>query len=61
MSNASLGKSQLTIQGFLPTIILVVMTPTFSTVLTKFANRLTEMENYETIDGESCAPLLRLD
>ncbi|CAI0654129.1 unnamed protein product [Colletotrichum noveboracense] len=41
--------------GFLPTIILVVMTPTFSTVLTKFANRLTEIENYETIDAHHAA------
>ncbi|TDZ26586.1 Uncharacterized protein Cob_v000863 [Colletotrichum orbiculare MAFF 240422] len=41
--------------GFLPTIILVVLTPTFSTVLTKFATRLTEMENYETIDTHHAA------
>ncbi|WYZ45366.1 hypothetical protein EsH8_VIII_000682 [Colletotrichum jinshuiense] len=41
--------------AFLPTIILVVLTPTFSTVLTKFATRLTEMENYETIDTHHAA------
>lgn len=31
------------------------MTPTFSTVLQAFAERLTQMENYETVDGESAA------
>ncbi|TKW51135.1 Uncharacterized protein CTA1_12665 [Colletotrichum tanaceti] len=41
--------------AFLPTVILVVMTPTFSTVLTKFATRLTDMENYETIDAHHAA------
>ncbi|EGY18803.1 uncharacterized protein VDAG_08963 [Verticillium dahliae VdLs.17] len=42
-------------QAFLPTVILVVMTPTFSTVLLKFAERLTQMENYETIDAHHAA------
>ncbi|KAG7131417.1 hypothetical protein HYQ45_010003 [Verticillium longisporum] len=41
--------------AFLPTVILVVMTPTFSTVLLKFAERLTQMENYETIDAHHAA------
>lgn len=31
------------------------MTPTFSTVLLKFAERLTQMENYETIDAHHAA------
>ncbi|ROT40207.1 transmembrane protein 16H [Sodiomyces alkalinus F11] len=40
---------------FLPTVILVVMTPTFSTVLQAFAERLTQMENYETLDAHHAA------
>ncbi|KAH7375829.1 calcium-activated chloride channel-domain-containing protein [Plectosphaerella cucumerina] len=41
--------------AFIPTAILVVMTPTFSTILTNFAERLTEMENYETMDAHHAA------
>jgi anoctamin-10 len=41
--------------GFLPTILLVVLTPTASSVLVNFATRLTEWENYETIDAHHAA------
>ncbi len=33
---------------FLPTVILTVVMPTLTTLLTGFANRLTDLENYET-------------
>jgi anoctamin-10 len=36
----------------LPTILLTVFNPTLTTLLTKLAERLTEMENYETQDGK---------
>lgn len=35
------------------------MTPTFSTILTGFAEKLTDMENYETMDGESISRLTK--
>ncbi|ODA76357.1 hypothetical protein RJ55_08203 [Drechmeria coniospora] len=41
--------------AFLPTILLVVFTPTFSAVLTKAANALTDKENYETVDAYKAA------
>lgn len=47
----------LTSQTFLPTIILTVFMPTFSTLLTRLAERLTDLENYETHDGEYTAEL----
>ncbi|KAI9841087.1 MAG: hypothetical protein M1837_000991 [Sclerophora amabilis] len=40
---------------FLPTGLLTVFVPVLSTILTKFANRLTEFENYETNDGYEAA------
>lgn len=45
-------------QGFLPTVILVVLTPTFSTVLMGAANKLTDMENYDTVDGTYASGML---
>ena len=36
------------ILGFLPTVLLTAIIPTISTVLTGFAQRLTDYENYET-------------
>lgn len=36
--------------AFLPTVLLVVFTPTFSAVLLRAATALTERENYETFD-----------
>lgn len=33
-------------------MILVIFTPTFSAVLMSAANALTDMENYDTIDGK---------
>ncbi|ETS05421.1 DUF590-domain-containing protein [Trichoderma reesei RUT C-30] len=41
--------------GFLPTILLVVLTPTFSTILMTAAKRLTDMENYDTLDAHHAA------
>ncbi|KAJ6444621.1 plasma membrane channel protein [Purpureocillium lavendulum] len=41
--------------GFLPTILLVVFTPTFSAVLMGAANVLTDKENYETTDSYHAA------
>lgn len=40
---------------FIPTIILTGMIPTLSTLLTGFAERLTELENYETKDAHQAA------
>jgi hypothetical protein len=40
------------IQAFIPTIILTTIMPTLSALLTGFAIKLTELENYETTDGE---------
>ena len=37
--------------GFVPTVILVIFTPTFSAILMKAATALTERENYDTVDG----------
>ncbi|GAO16828.1 hypothetical protein UVI_02053670 [Ustilaginoidea virens] len=41
--------------GFVPTMILVIFTPTFSAVLMKAANALTEKENYNTLDAHKAA------
>ncbi|KAK3338621.1 calcium-activated chloride channel-domain-containing protein [Lasiosphaeria hispida] len=40
---------------FLPTVLLTVFMPTFSTLLTRLAERLTELENYETHDGHQAS------
>lgn len=45
-------------QAFLPTVILTTVLPTLSTLLTGFATRLTELENYETTDGRSLQPFI---
>lgn len=39
-------------QTFLPTVLLTILNPTLTTLLTHLAEKLTEMENYETHDGE---------
>ncbi|KAF5123571.1 hypothetical protein E5D57_011486 [Metarhizium anisopliae] len=41
--------------GFLPTMILVIFTPTFSAVLMSAANALTDKENYDTVDAHKAA------
>ncbi|RDA86095.1 hypothetical protein CP532_1144 [Ophiocordyceps camponoti-leonardi (nom. inval.)] len=41
--------------AFLPTVFLVVLTPTFSSVLMRAATVLTERENYETVDAYHAA------
>lgn len=41
--------------GFVPTMILVIFTPTFSAVLMKAANALTHRENYNTLDAHKAA------
>lgn len=41
--------------GFLPTIFLVIGTPTISTLLMKAAEKLTAMENYATVDAHDAA------
>ncbi|KAL6896524.1 calcium-activated chloride channel domain-containing protein [Trichoderma evansii] len=46
------GKSYL---GFLPSILLAVLTPTFSTILMTAAKRLTDKENYDTMDAHHAA------
>ncbi|KXX80252.1 Anoctamin-10 [Madurella mycetomatis] len=40
---------------FLPTILLTVFMPTFTALLTNLAERLTEMENYETHDAHQAS------
>lgn len=40
----------------MPTVLLVTILPAFSAVLTRFAKKLTDMENYETEDGTSPYP-----
>ncbi|KAG6039125.1 hypothetical protein E4U41_003183 [Claviceps citrina] len=46
------GKQYLT---FVPTMILVIFTPTFSAVLMKAASALTHSENYDTLDAHKAA------
>ncbi|KAM0524544.1 hypothetical protein ACHAPE_000641 [Trichoderma viride] len=41
--------------GFLPSVLLAVLTPTFSTVLMTAAKRLTDKENYDTMDAHHAA------
>ncbi|PHH65868.1 hypothetical protein CDD81_1237 [Ophiocordyceps australis] len=41
--------------AFLPTVLLVVFTPTFSAVLMRAATALTDQENYETTDAYHAA------
>lgn len=41
--------------AFLPTVLLVVFTPTFSAVLMKAAEALTDLENYENVDAYQAA------
>jgi hypothetical protein len=38
---------------------LTIFTPTLSTILTGFATKLTELENYETADGRYKIPQFR--
>lgn len=45
-----------TVQTFLPTILLSTLNPTLSTLLTRLADKLTKLENYETVDGRSPSP-----
>ncbi|KAK0735823.1 calcium-activated chloride channel-domain-containing protein [Apiosordaria backusii] len=40
---------------FLPTVLLTIFMPTFTTLLTKLAERLTELENYETVDAHQAS------
>ncbi|KAK7734961.1 hypothetical protein SLS53_007738 [Cytospora paraplurivora] len=40
---------------FLPTVILTVFMPALTTVLTNFAEKLTDLENYETQDSHKAA------
>ncbi|KAG9244541.1 plasma membrane stress response protein-like protein [Calycina marina] len=41
--------------AFLPTVILTVLMPTLSALLTDFASKLTDLENYETTDAREAA------
>ncbi|UKZ85127.1 uncharacterized protein TrAFT101_001001 [Trichoderma asperellum] len=41
--------------GFLPSILLAVLTPTFSTILMTAAKTLTDKENYDTMDAHHAA------
>ncbi|QSZ30947.1 hypothetical protein DSL72_000506 [Monilinia vaccinii-corymbosi] len=45
---------------FLPTVILTVFMPTLSALLTGFASRLTDFENYETIDAHEAAMVQKI-
>ncbi|RDW63886.1 plasma membrane stress response protein-like protein [Coleophoma crateriformis] len=45
---------------FLPTVILTTVMPTLSAVLTGFATRLTDLENYETNDAYEAAMVLKI-
>ncbi|KAK4204170.1 calcium-activated chloride channel-domain-containing protein [Triangularia verruculosa] len=40
---------------FLPTVLLTIFMPTFTTLLTKLAERLTDLENYETVDAHQAS------
>ncbi|KAG0650468.1 Increased sodium tolerance 2 [Hyphodiscus hymeniophilus] len=50
-------KSYLT---FLPTVILTTVMPTLSTLLTGFASKLTDLENYETVDAHEAAMIQKV-
>ncbi|KAK0112153.1 hypothetical protein ONS96_001410 [Cadophora gregata f. sp. sojae] len=45
---------------FLPTVILTTVMPTLSTLLTGFASRLTDVENYETQDAYEAAMISKI-
>ncbi|ESZ94213.1 hypothetical protein SBOR_5398 [Sclerotinia borealis F-4128] len=45
---------------FLPTVILTVFMPTLSVLLTGFASKLTDLENYETIDSHDAAMVQKI-
>lgn len=45
---------------FLPTVILTTVMPTLSALLTGFASRLTELENYETQDAYEAAMISKI-
>ena len=45
---------------FLPTVILTVVMPTLTTLLTGFATKLTDMENYETKDAHESAMVQKI-
>lgn len=45
---------------FLPTVILSVVMPTLTTLLTGFAARLTDLENYETTDAYESAMVQKI-
>ncbi|TVY14336.1 Uncharacterized protein LARI1_G007748 [Lachnellula arida] len=45
---------------FLPTVILTVMMPALLSVLTGFATRLTNLENYETTDSHEAAMVSKI-
>lgn len=40
---------------FLPTILLTIFNPTFTTLLTRLAQMLTELENYQTVDDHQAS------
>jgi len=45
---------------FLPTVILTTVTPTLSALLTGFATKLTDIENYETTDAYESAMVQKI-
>lgn len=45
---------------FLPTVILTVVMPTLTTLLTGFANKLTDLENYETQSAHESALIQKI-
>ncbi|PMD25730.1 plasma membrane stress response protein-like protein [Hyaloscypha hepaticicola] len=45
---------------FLPTVILTTVMPTLSALLTGFARRLTDLENYETQDAHEAAMIQKI-
>ncbi|TGO88870.1 hypothetical protein BPOR_0137g00110 [Botrytis porri] len=45
---------------FLPTVILTVFMPTLSVLLTGFASKLTDLENYETTDAHDAAMVQKI-
>ncbi|KAB8290449.1 hypothetical protein EYC80_010881 [Monilinia laxa] len=45
---------------FLPTVILTVFMPTLTVLLTGFASKLTDLENYETVDSHDAAMVQKI-
>lgn len=45
---------------FLPTVILTIFMPALSTILTRFATKLTDIENYETTDAYEAAMVQKI-